>query len=667
MKDKITNDLIEDFKLPKYIKGMTFAEASKAIDDKFKDRKDTYANQTKEELLERLAEAQEYVKMQLEAEEIANMPPEMQEQMAQEQMMQQQGQMGSQGIPDLGQTLQSDSNMGGQEMDPQMMEQMMQQQGGQQMAAGGFLSGGNPKIKPQSTDPTARLELQRGVNDATGITFDEVTANNLFGLPDNGSNPNANRELNLGRYKDRGFFDIHDQGTNYRLSPTHSNPQNARGYKEQTDYLQKLNPKAKFDRYAYKRHPDRSGRKMEMGGNADVDLVNGLTASGLESMTPQASADTSGLSAVEGIGGAVGGAVGGKMGGAIGGATSLIGQGIGAFGDTGIDTSGKSGRQAKVNVGGAVAKGAASGAAAGAFLGPWGAAGGAIVGGGIGFFGATSKNKANQKANTNADMIEMDQYDNDFANGGYMGLKNKGIKGRQMPDGGFADKKNNPMLYGSEPITEPNRSLFGSGLDWLGKNYGEITSYAPVAGELFNKIDRPITESSPRLDNRYKRSLYDEQAMENTINQNNIAGALSEASGGDTGMLSSNLTASHANKLQALSQANQQGRLDNAAENRAEQQFNLGIDSTNLAQEERNIERRAQDQGVYNTARDTQRRAILEDIGKIGREQSNKNIIERMYGYKYNGRYYVDKNGERVSDERIAQVVSSINNNKQDN
>jgi len=58
MKDNI----IKDFKLPNYIKGKTFAEASKAIDNKFKDRTDKISQETKESLLQRLADAQEYIK-----------------------------------------------------------------------------------------------------------------------------------------------------------------------------------------------------------------------------------------------------------------------------------------------------------------------------------------------------------------------------------------------------------------------------------------------------------------------------------------------------------------------------------------------------------------------------------------------------------------------------
>jgi len=57
-------DLIKQFNLPSYVKNKTYADASKAIEKKFKDRTDATAQQTKEELLGRLAKAQEYTKMQ---------------------------------------------------------------------------------------------------------------------------------------------------------------------------------------------------------------------------------------------------------------------------------------------------------------------------------------------------------------------------------------------------------------------------------------------------------------------------------------------------------------------------------------------------------------------------------------------------------------------------
>ena len=58
----IDENMTKEMNLPTYIKGKSFAEASKIINDKFLDRHDNYANETKNTLLKRLEQAQETIK-----------------------------------------------------------------------------------------------------------------------------------------------------------------------------------------------------------------------------------------------------------------------------------------------------------------------------------------------------------------------------------------------------------------------------------------------------------------------------------------------------------------------------------------------------------------------------------------------------------------------------
>lgn len=55
-------DVISQFNLPNYLKGKTFAEASKMLDDKFKDRTDPESVATMNDMQGRLKQAQEFVK-----------------------------------------------------------------------------------------------------------------------------------------------------------------------------------------------------------------------------------------------------------------------------------------------------------------------------------------------------------------------------------------------------------------------------------------------------------------------------------------------------------------------------------------------------------------------------------------------------------------------------
>jgi hypothetical protein len=60
----INEDTIKQFNLPNYIKNKSISGAAKSINDKFKDRQDKYATETKNTLLDRLAQAQESIKAQ---------------------------------------------------------------------------------------------------------------------------------------------------------------------------------------------------------------------------------------------------------------------------------------------------------------------------------------------------------------------------------------------------------------------------------------------------------------------------------------------------------------------------------------------------------------------------------------------------------------------------
>lgn len=60
----IDENMAKQLNLPGYIKGKSFANASKAIDNKFRDRTDQYSQETKKTLLDRLKQGQEALKQQ---------------------------------------------------------------------------------------------------------------------------------------------------------------------------------------------------------------------------------------------------------------------------------------------------------------------------------------------------------------------------------------------------------------------------------------------------------------------------------------------------------------------------------------------------------------------------------------------------------------------------
>jgi len=108
--------LVKQFNLPAYVANKSVSDASKAIDDKFKDRQDKYAQETKSTLLDRLSQAQEYLKQQ---------------EQAQQEQANQSMQANSQQVPDMmnGEVPQGMEEYAEQpQMEAAQQEQMMQGQ-----------------------------------------------------------------------------------------------------------------------------------------------------------------------------------------------------------------------------------------------------------------------------------------------------------------------------------------------------------------------------------------------------------------------------------------------------------------------------------------------------------------------------------------------------------
>lgn len=144
----IDENMTKEMNLPTYIKGKSFANASKAINDKFKDRHDSYATETKNTLLKRLEQAQETIKAK-------------DEQRAQQ--IAQSMQTNSQQVPDM---------MNGEI--PEGMEEYMEPQNNPQeetqeqlqMAYGGRIKyglGGNPDEDPISQLSSISQLIPKGI------------------------------------------------------------------------------------------------------------------------------------------------------------------------------------------------------------------------------------------------------------------------------------------------------------------------------------------------------------------------------------------------------------------------------------------------------------------------------------------------------------------------
>lgn len=231
-----------------------------------------------------------------------------------------------------------------------------------------------------------------------------------------------------------------------------------------------------------------------------------------------------------------------------------------------------------------------------------------------------------------------------------------------IPSDSEISKKVNSKINTESTLPKANLQ---PAVDWAKENYGSLLRYAPIVGNLTNKLKPSVTPRGNRLDNTYKPQLFDEATLINQINQQNVDRALTEASGGDLGALRTNLLAANLNKTKALSEGMIQGQAINRDENRFAFQSGMQRDSTNAQLEERYIERKAQDEGAFNTAKQAQRNALFEDIGKIGKEEVNKKLVKEMFGYTWNGKYFVDKEGNEYTSEDVKASIKSLKEQKE--
>lgn len=534
--------LIKQFSLPSYVKGKSFAEASKAINNKFKDRDDKYSTETKQALLERLSQAQEYVKQQSQPQQ-----PE------QPQMPAEQPQM----APEMG--------MSGQEgVDPQMqaqMEQMMAQQGNQP-----------PQMNPMQN---------------------QAAFGAIFG--DDNDRPNIQ---SVNELETQGIADIETDTT------------------------------------------------VETG-NIGSDLADGAS-----------------------------GGASPNIGGYLKAAGTAYNFGNQLFGSSDLQEG-----QKRESAGATIGKSALTGASAGMSFGPWGAAIGGVIGAGVGIV-SSGKNKKKEK-----DYINNATY---AANNQY----NASGKSKNL----FDDESNVNMAKYGDTFTDPDPitpdyykhnsrngidSIFsgrGGGTDFSSKNtktdekeekekkpFNPLPAlrYAPAIMDAYqlSQLDGPDVETLGRLNNRYKPSYMDERSLINNVNDGFNKGYVKEASAGNLGSYMANSRAAELSKTRALSNAYAQANEVNRREDSVAQQFNLGVDRTNLQQGNLENDINARNRGNYDTQKSRLLGNLGTTIGSIGKEEKYKQMVKDS-GLCYDSRgAYICGSGERLTDEQ-AKEASSTNENK---
>lgn len=567
MDSRIDEGILEQFQLPKYINNRTFAEAAETINKKFGDRADRASMETKEELLSRLADAQEFIKeqeqqtmdaMNANSQEVPDMMDGQIPEGGEEYMEDPYGPQNPEHAAQIEQQLMAEQMGGGMPEEEEMM-------GGQgpMMASGGFT--------PQS--PQMGGARMPNMN----IKSDPDLNNYNSGQPmpglRSGQQPNL---FKLGGILDR--------------------------FKSNTEGL----------------------------GEGSYDLSGG--ASGGDPMNLEGGVDMAG------------------------GAIDLIG---GAFGRANnIDTSGASGKYIEEDKGMGAASGALKGVALGAKTGnPFIAAGAGVVGGLTGLLGAGKANREMVEANLNADLKANSAFHNTFPDGGSIFKKLSTSDVLNADYSPFRIRSGYFNKYSTQSSNDPtqasnDKKVIGEyankALDWTKANAGSLLQTAPILHNLTHNINKAPVERGTRLGNRYEYNPIDREGLANQIKGLNTNRAISEMSGGNQAAAMANMQGSQVNRDNALSNAYLQHDTLNARDRQAGQQFNAGIDQSNVQMDNQFLERKEQTDAAYNTARAAKNNQLATDIGRFGKELTDKGTVGRMFGYSFDGKYLKNPNGESI-------------------
>ena len=616
-------DIIKQFNLPKYIKGKTFAEGSKAINNKFKDREDPQAKKTKEELLGRLAEAQEYVKMQEQLSQ-DSMRSSM-DNNAQEVPDQMQGQI-PEGMEEFMEQPQPQEQPQGQ---PQMQgqPQPQMQPGQNQMFAGGALGAlmqaGGPAAAAGAGGGTQAIAggLQsQGIQQGAAQMPD---ASNMIQMP----NQSPNMGQNLGQAMNPPNQDMN--------LPSQAKP------KPKKDGIMDLAegsgvPGAEVFGMANKAFGDTG---VDTTGNAaymEEKNVGGETAKGA----------LSGAAA----GAQVAGPWGAVAGGVLGGASSLFGS---KKANKDI-TEGNMKKDLSVNsklAGNSFSKG-----------------------------GKMNSYKYGGKMNSYEDGGPMSTFQlgiqeamkqkeamNNIGNPQNSLMDNRGLS--QNPT---AESVGSPTSQGIdlEGITTkmniPNKKTNeGFGKKALGFVNDNLADAGRMSGTAFNLLRANNLDPAERvkrqtLDNVYNPNYADTNRMTNQIDQSNVNKALAESSGGDMGALRSSILAANLNKDKAKSKGFQAANDVNRGEDTKVQNSEISNDKFNVSQSNLDLTDNQMAIGTRETAKNNLTTAGINNIGQIAKEMQDRKTAKEATGYTFDGEYVTSKDGNETK-------LSDIGVSKKDN
>jgi hypothetical protein len=161
-----------------------------------------------------------------------------------------------------------------------------------------------------------------------------------------------------------------------------------------------------------------------------------------------------------------------------------------------------------------------------------------------------------------------------------------------------------------------------------------LLRYAPAVTDAYQlaTLKKPDEVSRGRLGNKYQSQQVDERSLVQGVQEgiSSNRDAILGSSGGSGAAARANLLGLSLQGTKALSSAMQSAGEANRQDNRTGQQFNLGVDQTNLQQSNAEKLANEQNQGAYDIQKSQLISQLGSNLGEIGKEQLFKKYPELM-------------------------------------
>lgn len=213
---------------------------------------------------------------------------------------------------------------------------------------------------------------------------------------------------------------------------------------------------------------------------------------------------------------------------------------------------------------------------------------------------------------------------------------NAGIEAQGLAQVGQSaeEQLRSSALKGLEPLTNSAQGTEQDTAQEGGYDPSTLLRYAPAVTDAYQlaTLEKPDEVSRGRLGNKYQSQQVDERSLVQGVQEgiNNNRDAILGSSGGSGAAARANLLGLSLQGTKALSSAMQSAGEANRQDNRTGQQFNLGVDQTNLQQSNAEQLANEQNQGAYDTQKSQLISQLGSNLGEVGKEQLFKKYPELM-------------------------------------